>query len=402
MKESQLKLLISEIVKQVKLLEDSDPFGKQIESPEGSMLYLHLLDIANMDDPSYRLILALKQAITKKIKDPTEFQAFVGIFNREFGGSHTGQSNAWEYFTPEGLKESSSKPINEGKLSPRGMEVIQRWCELGNREAGIKIIDNILSRKIGLKSADLTDSSTFAGGLDSIEEALDQKDYQGAYDIAIDTATSMIEEEGGELQEGLEEGSGKWKALAAAGLLGYAGLHTQFGKQMMAKAGQTPIAQKMSQAMKPVSVPNPNQPLPDEKNMNAWDLTNKYVNRNADIEKKTAPFVKKYLPPVTQTVREVIKPDESFFPTLDKALEAVELYLDKNKAVVDDNEHPKDEKVDSHGIRKPFMFGGIVYEKSKEAHYKLLTLNGNFTRKYLHVIIYRMPQGSYELTRYIA
>jgi len=112
---------------------------------------------------------------------------------------------------------------------------------------------------------------------------------------------------------------------------------------------------------------------------------------------------KKHEPPVISPLREAaFKPDQSFFSTLDKALEAVELYLDKNKAVVDDNEHPKDEKIDRHGIRKPFMFGGIVYEKSREAHYKLLTLNGNFTKKYLHIIIYRMPQGSYELTRYIA
>ena len=201
--------------------------------------------------------------------------------------------------------------------------------------------------------------------------------------------------------EELEEGN-RLKALAAAGLIGYAGLHTPFAQQALAKAGRIPTVQQSKQtwqrAMTPRHLPNQNEPLPDEKNMNAWDLTNKYVNRNADIEKKTSPFVKKYLPPV----KEVTKPDESFFPTLDKALEAIELYLDKNKAVVDDNEHPKDEKVDRHGIRKPFMFGGIVYETSREAHYKLLTLNGNFTRKYLHVIIYRMPQGSYELTRYIA
>ena len=300
MKKSQLKLLISEIVRQAKLSEaDTDEFSKDIKSQNGTILYLQILDIANMDDPSYRVILAVKRAIEKKIKDPTEFQAFVGVFNREFGGSHTGKMTAWEYYTSEGLQESS-KLLREGKLSQRGIEVIKRWCGLGNREAGIKMIDNILQRKIGLTSADLTDSSTFAGGLDSIEEALETQDYQGAYNIAIDTATSMIEEEGGELQEGIEEG-GKLKALAAAGLIGYAGLHTPFGQQALAKAGQTPMAQKISQSMKPVRVSNPNEPLPDEKNMNAWDLANKYVNRNADVEKKTAPFVKKYLPPITKT-----------------------------------------------------------------------------------------------------
>ena len=96
------------------------------------------------------------------------------------------------------------------------------------------------------------------------------------------------------------------------------------------------------------------------------------------------------------------KPDESFFPRLDQALDAVEQYLDKNKAVVDDAEHPKEEQTDRHGIRKAFMYGGIPYEQNREAHYKLLAFKGKLTRKYLHVIIYRMPSGSYELTRYIA
>jgi hypothetical protein len=213
MKKFQLKLLISEIVRQAKLSEaDTDEFSKDIKSQNGTILYLQILDIANMDDPPYRVILAVKRAIEKKIKDPTEFQAFVGVFNREFGGSYTGKQTAWEYFTPEGLQELAQS-INEGELTE----------------------------------------------------------------------------------------SGKLKALAAAGLIGYAGLHTPFGQQALAKAGQTPMAQKISQAMKPVSVSNPNEPLPDEKNMNAWDLANKYVNRNAYVEKKTAPFVKKYLPPITKT-----------------------------------------------------------------------------------------------------
>lgn len=96
------------------------------------------------------------------------------------------------------------------------------------------------------------------------------------------------------------------------------------------------------------------------------------------------------------------KPDESFFERLDQALNSVEEYLDKNKAVVDDNEHPKEEQSDRHGIRKAFAYGGIPYEQTREAHYKLLAFKGKLTRKYLHVSIYRMPSGSYELTRYIA
>lgn len=94
--------------------------------------------------------------------------------------------------------------------------------------------------------------------------------------------------------------------------------------------------------------------------------------------------------------------NESFFPRLDLALNNIEEFLDKNKATVDDNEHPKDENADRHGVRKPFAYGGIPYEQSRDAHYKLLSYKGKLTRKYLHVSIYRMPSGSYELTKYIA
>jgi hypothetical protein len=50
---------------------------------------------------------------------------------------------------------------------------------------------------LGLTSDDLADTSTFANGLDTIEDLLRTRDYQGAYDVAKDTANEMIEEEGG-------------------------------------------------------------------------------------------------------------------------------------------------------------------------------------------------------------
>jgi hypothetical protein len=49
--------------------------------------------------------------------------------------------------------------------------------------------------------------------------------------------------------------------------------------------------------MKPRQVNNPTQPLPDEKDMNAYDLANKYSDRNDQVAQMTQGFVKKYLPP---------------------------------------------------------------------------------------------------------
>jgi hypothetical protein len=77
--------------------------------------------------------------------------------------------------------------------------LIIKWCEtMGCRKAAIRMIDSILSSRIGLTSADLADTSIFADGIDSIEDALEGQDYQGAFEMAKDTASEMIADEGGE------------------------------------------------------------------------------------------------------------------------------------------------------------------------------------------------------------
>ena len=99
---------------------------------------------------------------------------------------------------------------------------------------------------------------------------------------------------------------------------------------------------------------------------------------------------------------EASKPDESFFPTLDAALTSVEQYIEKNKAVLDPAEYPPNE-ADRFGVREPFLFGGISYEQSRNHNYKLVQFKGKPTKnRGLYVSIYRMPSGSYELTRYIS
>lgn len=94
-------------------------------------------------------------------------------------------------------REGKTKKLNEG-FSEKGMAVVYKWItEGGERFAAKKIIDNVLIKMVGLSSSDLPDTSTFANGLDEMEELLKVKDYSGALDIAIETAKEMLEEEGG-------------------------------------------------------------------------------------------------------------------------------------------------------------------------------------------------------------
>lgn len=93
--------------------------------------------------------------------------------------------------------------------------------------------------------------------------------------------------------------------------------------------------------------------------------------------------------------------EQSHFSTLSDTLTAIEEFIIKDRIQVDTQMHPAND-ADPYGIRQPFMYGGISYEDKRDAHYKLLTYKGRPTKKYLHVSIYRMSSGSYELTRYVS
>jgi len=82
-----------------------------IKSADGNDLYLKMLDIANLDDPSYRLITALKYAIIKRVKDASDLKQLQDAFNKEFGGFHCQQAKktAWDYYTKENLDESDTQ-----------------------------------------------------------------------------------------------------------------------------------------------------------------------------------------------------------------------------------------------------------------------------------------------------
>ena len=71
----------------------------------------------------------------------------------------------------------------------------------GSRETAVKLIDSYIKKYTGsfITSAELPDTATFASGIDEIEDCLNEKEYQAAYDIASETAQDMLDEEGFEL-----------------------------------------------------------------------------------------------------------------------------------------------------------------------------------------------------------
>jgi hypothetical protein len=101
-----------------------------------------------------------------------------------------------------GTTPSPDQP-NPNVVPEKTIQVLKKWMEqAGSRDAAKRLIDFILKRRLGLGTDDLADTATFANGLDSVSEALEQQDWRGAIDIAKDTANEMIADEAG---DGMEE-----------------------------------------------------------------------------------------------------------------------------------------------------------------------------------------------------
>lgn len=94
------------------------------------------------------------------------------------------------------LDESKRKKVNEA-LSEKGIANIKKIVsQSGTRDAGVKLIDYFLIKKIGMPSSFLPDTALFANGLDEIESFLEEEDYHEAFELARDTAEDMLHEEG--------------------------------------------------------------------------------------------------------------------------------------------------------------------------------------------------------------
>jgi hypothetical protein len=110
-----------------------------------------------------------------------------------------GKNRFEKHLDKKELKKAMSpeKKLNEG-LTEKGVATLKRWiAENGARGAGVKMIDQMLNNIIGLSSSDLADTATFASGLDDIESLLESGNYDGALEVARDTAKEMVDEEGG-------------------------------------------------------------------------------------------------------------------------------------------------------------------------------------------------------------
>lgn len=171
-----------------------DQLIKQVETETGDY------------DKAYDRLVKIYKQLTNAIDNPRlskiekeklehDYEGLLGNIHRTIGGGGGGSE---KFYVAEALNDKNK-------------QLIIKWVnEMGTRKAAIRMIDSILKRKVGLGTDDLADTSTFADGVDSVEEALQQSDYDGAYNIAYDTAQSMIEEEGGEGLFEVEGNSGKF------------------------------------------------------------------------------------------------------------------------------------------------------------------------------------------------
>lgn len=48
-----------------------------------------------------------------------------------------------------------------------------------------------------------------------------------------------------------------------------------------------------------------------------------------------------------------------------------------------------------------FLFGSIPYGQTQRFGFEINSIKGRKTRKYLHLVLYRMESGNYELIYYI-
>lgn len=108
MKKLELINLIKECIEEISS-EGNAPEVKPF-TREGNLMYIKMLDIANLSDPSYNSIVRLKKEIESRVKDARDFEQLRAYFNFEFGHdleqtnrvrakfNEPPLKDAWEYF----------------------------------------------------------------------------------------------------------------------------------------------------------------------------------------------------------------------------------------------------------------------------------------------------------------
>jgi len=83
---------------------------------------------------------------------------------------------------------------------------------------------------------------------------------------------------------------------------------------------------------------------------------------------------------------------ENFHETLSSAL--------NNALAYHAAEGVKMSEAEEYNLREKFAFDGVKYEQTKQASGPIESIKGKATKKWLHISIYRMSSGRYELTTY--
>ena len=199
------------------VLNLSDSFKKRVKMAiEGDALMGNSPDWANVvpaqagfTGPNFgKNLLKIKKDRVKDIsqtpvKDGGVNGKQLGVTEKEtavakFAGNQKGIKTQFSINKKDATSESTTgkKTINEA-LTEKGIETVKKWvAETDARTTAVRLVDQVLRKKIGLSSSDLADTAIFASGLDDIEELLEQGNYQEAYTVAKDTAEQMLEDEG--------------------------------------------------------------------------------------------------------------------------------------------------------------------------------------------------------------
>ncbi len=124
--------------------------------------------------------------------------------------------------SPRKANSSINENVGNQGVSEKTQGILTKWInELGTRQAAIKLIDNFLVKATGMSSSDLTDSVTFANGLDEVESYLEGGDFGGAIDATKETVRDMLEDEGYPMMENIHNTAQMGGVTNSKGVAGY-------------------------------------------------------------------------------------------------------------------------------------------------------------------------------------
>ena len=207
MKKSQLKSLIEEIVKQSLLFETiQDPTKEEMldylrslygqeegfaDDAEVAMYWFANSYHGGQDSNLYSVLSNSRFNPGPIAKGPEphslEEMMYEDLVAKFFPTSEEGQEFKRKHNT-----------LNEA-ISPKNQTLIEKWMKSeGARKTAYRMVNSIISQRTGMDIRDMADTATLASGLDTIEEALNSGNFEGALKLTYETAKEFFDEEAGE------------------------------------------------------------------------------------------------------------------------------------------------------------------------------------------------------------